>query len=276
MWPLISLKELTSMLVTSIIQRFPSLAELPYLWELMKPATCMPDGCFCEPVVHGVIRQPINTWSNLAFILAGALTVIVAMGDLANPSAKRDHANPMRSGWIYPGMYAYAAALIGLGSLLYHASMVFTAQVADILGMYLLSTFMVLYNLSRAYKLKGRTFFGFFVGINIALGIVSTAWPVSRRPIFIGILVLILLSELLARKMTSSRLSMKMLLAALASLVVACVSWLLDVNGIVCLQDSWLQLHSLWHIGMASAIWFLYLYYRSEQPDFKNKEPLVK
>ena len=255
-----------------MIQRFPSLVELPYLWELMKPATCMPDHCFCEPVVHGIIRQPVNTWSNLAFILAGALTVIVAMGDLASPPAKRDHTNLMRSHWIYPGVYAYAAALIGLGSLLYHASMVFTAQVADILGMYLLSTFMVLYNLSRACKLKGRAFFGLYVGINLVLSVISTAWPVSRRPIFIGILVLILISELLARKMTSSHLSIKMLLAALASLVIACVSWLLDINSIACLPDSWLQLHSLWHIGMASAIWFLYLYYRSEQPVLEKME----
>jgi hypothetical protein len=266
MWPLISLRDLTNLLVISMIQRFPSLAELPYLWELMKPATCMPDGCFCEPVVHGIIRQPVNTWSNLAFILAGTLTMIVAMGDLANPSTKRDHTNLMRSKWIYPGMYAYAAALIGLGSMLYHASMIFYAQVADILGMYLLSTFMVLYNLSRAFKLKGWGFFGSFVGINIALGIISTAWPLSRRPIFIGLLVLILLSESLARKMAPAHLSMKMLLAASAGLAVACLSWLLDTSGVFCSPDSWLQLHSLWHIGMAGAIWFLYLYYRSERP----------
>jgi hypothetical protein len=89
---------------------------------------------------------------------------------------------------------------------------------------------------------------------------------ISRRPIFIGILVLILLSETLARRMVSSRLSMKMLLAVAASLVVACVSWLLDTTGVVCNSDSWLQLQSLWHVGMAAAIWFLHLYYRSEQP----------
>ena len=249
-----------------MIQRFPSLTELPYLWELMKPATCMPDHCFCEPVVHGLIRQPVNTWSNLAFILVGTLTMIVAVGDLSNPANKRDHTNLMRSRWIYPGMYAYAAALIGLGSMAYHASMAFTAQVADILGMYLLSTFMVLYNLSRAFKLKGWAFFGAFVGINLALGVISTAWPVSRRPIFVGLLVLILLSELLAWKKAPACMNMKALLAASTSLVIACSAWLLDTNGIFCSPDSWLQLHSLWHIGMAAAIWFLYLYYRSEEP----------
>ncbi len=254
------------MLVTSMFQRFPSLAELPYLWELMKPATCMPDNCFCEPVVHGLIRQPINTWTNLAFILAGTLTLLVAISDLATPSAKRDGTNLMRSQWLYPGIYSYAAALIGLGSMFYHGTMIFYGQVADILGMYLLSTFMALYNLSRAFKLKGSTFFGVYLGINIALGVISTLWPVSRRPIFIGILAVILLSELLARKLVSSRLSMKMLLAAFASLVIGCAAWLLDINGLFCLPNSWMQLHSLWHIGMAGAIWFLYLYYRSERP----------
>jgi hypothetical protein len=216
--------------------------------------------------VHGLIRQPVNTWTNLAFILAGALTLLVAISDLAAPSAKREDTNLMRSQWLYPAIYAYAAALIGLGSMFYHGTMIFYAQVADILGMYLLSTFMALYNLSRAFKLKGSTFFVSYVGINITLGVISTLWPVSRRPIFIGILALILLSELLARKMISSQMSTKMLVAAFASLVIGCTAWILDVNGIFCNPDSWMQMHSLWHTGMAGAIWFLYLYYRSEQP----------
>ena len=249
-----------------MLQRFPSLGELPYLWELMKPATCMPDGCFCEPVMHGLIRQPVNTWTKLAFILAGTLTLLVAITDLSSPSTKRVGTNLMRSHWIYPGIYAYAAAIIGLGSMFYHGTMIFYGQVADILGMYLLSTFMALYNLSRAFEIKGSTFFASYLGINIALGITSTVWPVSRRLIFIGILVVILVSELLARKMVLARMSVKMLAAALASLVIACAAWLLDINGIFCSPDSWMQLHSLWHIGMAAAIWFLYLYYRSERP----------
>jgi hypothetical protein len=216
--------------------------------------------------VHGLIRQPINTWTNLAFVLAGTLTLLVAISDLASHSAKRDGTNLMHSQWIYPGIYSYAAALIGLGSMFYHGTMIFYGQVADILGMYLLSTFMVLYNLSRAFKFKEWTFFGLYVGINIVLGVISTLWPASRRPIFIGILALILLSEIFARKLVLVRMSMKMMIAAFASLVIGCTAWLLDINGIFCAPNSWLQLHSLWHIGMAAAIWFLYLYYRSERP----------
>jgi hypothetical protein len=90
--------------------------------------------------------------------------------------------------------------------------MVFYAQGIEILGMYLLSTIMDIYILSRAFNMN-----------------------------------------------------IKMLVAALTDLVIACVAWLLDTNGIFCLPHSWMQLHSLWHISMAAAIWFLYLYYRSER-----------
>jgi hypothetical protein len=266
----ISLTELITLLVTSLIQgngwTLPGLQGMPIIWEFLPPASCMPDNCFCEPVTRGFIHQPVNTWSNLAFVLAGVLTMRLASRDFSSGSAQASGTNLMRTQSLYPLVYGLAAVFIGLGSMVYHGTLVFYAQVADILGMYLLSTFMVLYNLSRAYRLKGRVFLGSYLGINLALGIISTAWPEFRRPIFIAVLVLILLTELLARRLVPSQMSVKMLAAALASLVVACGAWLLDVNGILCMPNSWIQLHSLWHIAMAGAIWFLYLYYRSERP----------
>ena len=48
------------------------------VWYSLQPATCMPDHCFCEEVKNGLIRQPVNTWSNLAFIFTGILTMILA------------------------------------------------------------------------------------------------------------------------------------------------------------------------------------------------------
>jgi hypothetical protein len=244
----------------------PNSTDLARTWEALTPASCMPNHCFCEPVVSGLIRQPINTWTNLAFILAAAMTALVATLDLFGKSGNQVQTNLMRSQWIYPATYAYTATLVGIGSIFYHGTMAFYGQVLDILGMYLISTFMALYNLSRAFKLKGSTFFGFYVGINIILGYISTTKPELRRPIFIGILVVILASELLARKMVQSRMSRKMLGAALISLVIGCSAWVLDVNGFFCMPNSWLQLHSTWHIAMAAAIGFLYLYYRSERP----------
>jgi hypothetical protein len=59
--------------------------------------------------------------------------------------------------------------------------------------------------------------------------------------------------------------TVKWLVMALGCLVAGCVSWLLDVQGLLCLPNSWLQLHALWHVFMAGAILFLFLYYWSER-----------
>ena len=54
------------------------------------------------------------------------------------------------------------------------------------------------------------------------------------------------------------------LVAAIASLVMACSAWILDVSRVVCAPDSWLQGHAMWHVLMAAVIGWMYLYYRSE------------
>jgi len=58
---------------------------------------------------------------------------------------------------------------------------------------------------------------------------------------------------------------LRMLLVAFIGLAGSCVAWILDLTGRVCNPSSWLQLHSLWHLGMAVAVGFIYLYYRSER-----------
>jgi hypothetical protein len=147
----------------------PSSVELAHIWEMLPPATCMPDHCFCEPVVSAWIRQPINTWTNLAFILAAAMITLIAALDYWSGTSKQDNTNLMRTRWIYPAIYAYTAALVGTGSMFYHGTMVLYGQGLDILGMYLLSTFMALYNLSRVLKMRRATFFGVYGMVNIVL-----------------------------------------------------------------------------------------------------------
>ena len=81
------------------------------------PAACLPDGCDCEAVGPGPIRQPANAWSSLALAVAGAaslasphrwgLTGLAAGGALvaAGVAAFLAHA----------GLTAWAARLDGIG-----------------------------------------------------------------------------------------------------------------------------------------------------------------
>ncbi len=114
------------------------LSWLPAPWSMWRPATCLPDACFCEAIGAGFIRQPIDTWSNLAFVLVGLLI----LEDVLRPSSTRSNLLAQRR--TYGVVYAVAVILIGLGSWFYHASLTFVGQWFDVMGMYLLGTFMVL------------------------------------------------------------------------------------------------------------------------------------
>jgi hypothetical protein len=236
---------------------------LDYSWAGWRPATCMPDRCFCEPVRSGAIRQPVNTWSNLAFILTGLGVIGMGIHDLSQAS-RSDTCNPMRHKFVYPAVYGVVTILIGIGSIFYHMSLAFAGQVMDIISIYLLTSFMLLYNLSRMRRMGNRAFVGLYLLSNVLLGFISIRVPVLRRYIFLALLVAVLVSEVVIRRKRRPRMKVVFMVAALVSLVLGCTAWILDVSRVVCAPDSWLQGHAMWHVFMAAVIGFMYLYYRSE------------
>jgi dihydroceramidase len=154
----------------------------------------MPDACFCESIGAGFIRQPLDTWSNLAFVLVGLLV----LEDVLRPSPTRSNLLVQRR--TYGMVYAFAAILIGLGSWFYHASLTFVGQWFDVMGMYLLGTFMVLYNVTRLRPLSDRAFVASYVLLNLALGISLIVVPELRRYLFGMLLVMTIALEVMIRR----------------------------------------------------------------------------
>jgi len=238
---------------------------LEHAWDRWRPATCMPDRCFCEPVRDGVIRQPVNTWSNLAFVLVGLMVIGVGSRDLVRSSGRAGGAsNPIRTQPVSPMVYGVAAISIGLCSMLYHSSMAFAGQAIDVLSMYLMTGFMVLYNVSRLRRMDDRVFLACYVVMNVSLGYASIQWPILRRYIFVALMVAALVSEAVVCWRRRPKANVAFLYGALVSLVGACTMWILDVTRIVCAPDSWFQGHAMWHVLMAAVIGFIYLYYCSD------------
>jgi hypothetical protein len=176
----------------------------------------------------------------------------------------------MRRKFVYPAVYGVVTILIGIGSTFYHMSLAFAGQVVDVLSMYLLTSFMLLYNLSRTRRMGNGAFVGWYLLLNVLLGFISIRVPVLRRYIFVVLLVAVLTSELIVRRKRRPRMNEAFLVAAIASLLMACSAWILDVSRVVCAPDSWLQGHAMWHVLMAAVIGWMYLYYRSEQLDISN------
>jgi hypothetical protein len=241
---------------------FPTYA-LMQPWRGLQPATCMPDRCFCERVRPGVVRQPVNTWSNLAFVFAGVMVLAMAVRDFTLvPRPKR--ANPMRANWVYPVIYGAVTILIGLGSTLYHSSLAFVWQTVDVTSIYLLASFMLLYNLSRMRRMRGGVFVGGYLLANLVMGFVAIGWPVARRYIVVLLILAVLACEIVICRKHRPRTDKRFFAAACTSLALAGVSWVLDIGHVFCLPDSLLQAHALWHVFMAVTIGFIYFYYRSE------------
>lgn len=235
-----------------------SLSGLPAPWATWRPATCMPDACFCEAIGAGFIRQPIDTWSNLAFVLIGLLV----LEDVLRPSPTRSNLLAQRR--TYGMVYAFAAILIGLGSWFYHASLTFVGQWFDVMGMYLLGTFMVLYNVTRLRPLSNRVFVVSYALFNLALGFSLIVAPALRRYLFGGLLLVTIALEVSIRRRHVTHIRTVYFIAALLIYVLAQIIWTLDLNHILCDPNSLLQGHAVWHVLTAISTGLLYLYYRSE------------
>ncbi|MFN8597282.1 MAG: ceramidase domain-containing protein [Anaerolineae bacterium] len=230
-------------------------ASLPIDWSTWRPATCWPDACFCEAISAGSIRQPINTWSNLAFVIVG---VIVAADRVLRRSDRL--------------IFAWACVAIGLGSMFYHASLSFVGQWFDVMSMYLLGTFMVLYAARRLKSTRNWNFAAYYAVINVALGVLLIVWPDARRYLFGVLISVALVLETILQRRHQTTAKPPWLIAALTAYVIAQVIWTLDLNHIVCDPNSFIQGHAVWHVLTAISAGLVYGYYRSEE---QSKQPPV-
>ncbi|MBL8922131.1 MAG: ceramidase domain-containing protein [Myxococcaceae bacterium] len=219
-------------------------------WSDFTPATCMPDGCFCEAVGHGLIRQPSNTWSNLGFCLVGAF--------MALEWARQKNAGGLRS--VEAVLFALAVFLVGVTSGLYHASLTFFGQTLDVQSMYLVVLLAFAVNLDAL--LGSRRAVPLYVGLNVVLGVLLVTVPVFRRWAFALVIVAILVTEVLLRVRGRRTWPVRLLLATVAVQGLAFAIWALDTLRLVCDPHGLVQGHAVWHLLGAVATFLLWRYYR--------------
>jgi hypothetical protein len=228
-------------------------------WRDWREASCMPERCFCESVGVGVVRQPANSLSSGAF-------VIVAI--LALWQARTFHGTRRRVEGQSAVRFAVAVALVGLGSSFFHASLTFWGQTADVLGMYLVATFLLLESVAQRSQWSARQHDARFWGGNAVLLAVLIGLPGLRRYLFAVLVGAILWSEWrnvsLARasgsatpRVATPRVATPLVLAV-GVLAVGFAVWVLDITGVVCSPDSPLQGHALWHLCGALSTWMAY------------------
>ena len=224
-------------------------------WSVYKQATCMPDNCFCEPVGDGLIRQPIDTYTNIPLILVGIYMILFLLKHkyLINSNTKR---LGVKSLYILGISYV----VVGIGSFFYHATFTFIGQELDLIGMYLIIVFMLLYSLSAFVKFKPRSFFLSYLLIVTVLSLVILILPEIRRHLFALFLVFAVISEILVIKIQRPIIKTQLFILGIITFIVAYLFNALDDLGVLCNPSSLFQGHSVWHLltGLAGLIIFHY------------------
>ena len=208
----------------------------------------MPDACFCESIRHHVIRQPANTLSGLAFVAVAAWIW-----------TRRDAAP--RNTSALAAMFASTALVVGIGTMLYHASLTFWGQTLDVFGMYLVVTLVIAASLGRNAGVSPRAQVTAYAISNALLLAALIAVPVARRYVFAALVIGAIVCERITRdrvRVPRARTFAHAMLVLFAGFVI----WVLDITRIACAPDSWLQGHAVWHVCGALALALVFEYYR--------------
>ena len=205
---------------------------------------------FCEAAA-GRIRQPVNTFTNLGFVVAG---LVIA----------RDADRMPRFGTAF----ACLVVLLGPASMAMHATESSLGGHLDMLSMYLVASFAVAYAAVRLWR-GGTAFFGLvFTGCLVGCEIVEAVGgelPVVMHAGNLAFGVLLLVTFVLESRNGSS-LDRRWILAAAGSLGLAFAVWNTAKDGsALCWPHSVYQGHGVWHVLCAVSAYCLFRFYCSER-----------
>jgi len=225
-------------------------------WLRFAPATCTETRCFCEmPRVGALLLQPTNSLSSFGYVFAGLLMIL-----LARSRDWRSDFPPQAA-----AILGVAAIIVGIGSVLLHATLTLWGQFFDVLGMYLISGFFLIWALAKWQNIPDRQALVYYVLLCAVLVGILYALPEVRRWLFAVILGIAILVELVFARPKRPQVRTGYYIAGLIANIVAFTIWNLDQRGQLCAPDSLWQGHAIWHLLGAVALWFAFLYYRSEE-----------
>ncbi|MES2442364.1 MAG: ceramidase domain-containing protein [Pseudomonadota bacterium] len=220
-------------------------------------ATCTATRCFCEtPRLGALILQPSDSWSAYGYVLAGFLMIVLARAPAWDSAFPRTAA----------AIFGVTAIMVGIGSVLLHATLTLWGQFLDVLGMYLVGSFLLVRAVARWRSIPDRIAILMYLILCAALTAVLIVEPEVRRWLFAVVLIAAILLELVfARPLRNGALVRFYLLGILAK-AVAFAIWIMDQRGTLCAPESIVQGHAVWHLLGALSIWLSFSYYRSEKP----------
>jgi hypothetical protein len=219
---------------------------------------------FCE-ASDGLIKQPVNTWSNFGFIAAG-----LAIAWLMWKGAFAKNKNAFTQTALTPMFFSSLVVLLGPCSMAMHATLTRIGGAFDLLSMFLLCAFLMAYSLQRFFCWKPLHFLIVFALVTAACEWAATfrhPFPgMSGDTAFVFFIVVAVIFEVLNRYVQKLHLEIKWGGYGLISFLIALFFWNLWLtNCPLCHPHSLMQGHAVWHLLDALSLFFLFRFYVSER-----------
>lgn len=237
---------------------------------------------FCEKTdMLKLVRQPINTFTNFGYLVNAIFFFSKGLSDVKKPhSFNLITANPFYSLVLaITSLYTFAC------STFFHSSLIETASTLDFSAVYSISLFPLLYFSHRFILLKRnkptnvkhptetRWLVAIFTIIYLTLTFVV---PMSYvHQVVLGFIIATGSLGYFLESKDPGKTNKAYLLFMVIFITIAIVFFKMDIEKIGCNPDSFLQPHSIWHIGNSLAVFYFYLYIRSENYEPKKDEKLL-
>lgn len=205
---------------------------------------------WCEQTLCSWISEPMNTWSNVAYLIAA---IYIFWRVKKNPS--------IENYWFAPFMF-----LMGLFSMIYHLSNLYITQVLDFIGMFLFTFWALNINLRRLNFISSRQYLKtltFFVLTSTVLVHIMYLTFIKYQFLIALIALSIIITEYYCfKKEKEFLINYNFFKISLILLVIAQSASLLDVTRTICFPNSiFPQGHAIWHILSCFSLVFLYHHY---------------
>ena len=236
---------------------YPNITNPECVWTPLRDFGGLPNVKWCEETLCGVIAEPANTWSNLAYIIVAAWLWWFT---------RKDESRTLR-------FWAPVAFWVGLTSFVYHMTVSFLTQVFDFWGMYFFFGLVLLLNLIRMGKLGAdklfKTLYLSIGGLTVFTVIIAKL-HLPVQGIVAVMLVLILFTEFLASRSSKSPVGYRFLALSLVAVAIAFAFSASDATGARCdPKDHVFQGHAIWHVFGSISMAFAHLHYRQFKALFR-------
>jgi hypothetical protein len=199
----------------------------------------------CESIGVGVLAQPVNAFSSLAFVVFGFI-VLFSM----RAQGQTERVNRL--------IIAMLMIATGIGSVLFHGPQGPASHFLHDVTILLTMTAIVAMNLAGILEWTERRVLVILLSVGIAVSVVLLTWPSSTN-VVAGIALAALVGQDIALHRSGS-INTRWWIAAVVAMAVALLFFITGrTGGPLCDSSSLFQGHALWHILAATALWAYFM-----------------